>query len=155
MTTPDEIESAGVGAMRSSAAESVTRDFVDAINRRSVDDLADLMTEDHVFTDSLGNEVFGRDLMRQGWTSYLEMFPDYSITVAESFHSGSVVVLVGTALGTYCVNGRMLPENRWQMPAAWRASIRGQHVAQRQVFADNDAVRRLTGSSEGTRGPLA
>jgi hypothetical protein len=113
MTPSDAVESACRSAASPSAAAIVAHAFADAVNRRSLDDLADLMTEDHVFADSLGNEVVGRDAMRHGWSSYWSMFPDYSIRVAETLNVGSVVVLVGTAQGTYAVDGRLLPENRW------------------------------------------
>ena len=37
--------------------------FMDRINERDVDKLAELMTEDHVFIDSLGNSVRSREKM--------------------------------------------------------------------------------------------
>ena len=41
--------------------------FIDRINQRDPDKLAQLMTEDHVFIDSLGQAVRGREQMRAGW----------------------------------------------------------------------------------------
>jgi uncharacterized protein (TIGR02246 family) len=41
--------------------------FMDRINQRDPDKVAELMTEDHVFTDSLGQTVRGREAMRKGW----------------------------------------------------------------------------------------
>jgi ketosteroid isomerase-like protein len=38
--------------------------FRDRINQRDPDKLADLMTEDHVFIDSLARTVRGREAMR-------------------------------------------------------------------------------------------
>ncbi len=49
--------------------------FLDRINQRHPDRLGELMTEDHVFIDSLGNEVRGREAMRQGWRSYYALCP--------------------------------------------------------------------------------
>ena len=46
-----------------SAIETVL-DFLDRINKRDADKLAELMTEDHVFIDSVGNTVQGREKMR-------------------------------------------------------------------------------------------
>ena len=40
--------------------------FVDAINEHDVDALAALMTEDHLFTDSGGQQGRGREAMRKG-----------------------------------------------------------------------------------------
>ena len=51
--------------------------FMDRINRRDVDALVELMTEDHVFIDSLGQSVRGREKMRAGWRGYYAFCPDY------------------------------------------------------------------------------
>jgi len=48
-----------------SAIETVLA-FLDRINKRDADKLADLMTEDHIFVDSLGNTMQGREKMRVG-----------------------------------------------------------------------------------------
>jgi hypothetical protein len=109
--------------------ESVARAFVRAINRQDVDGLTALMAPDHRFVDSLGNLCEGREEMRTAWIGYFLMFPDYSITIDETYSHPSdkdlfphpskhrplaggpespgtpnaqgVVVLLGTARGTY------------------------------------------------------
>src|SRR5271165_5422468 len=104
---------------------AVAHAFVDAINHRSPEEIARLMTEDHVFIDSMGTRVAGRQQMQRGWQGYFAMVPDYSITVDETFAEGPVVAMLGTAQGTYAPGGPLKPENRWQTPAAWRAVVRG------------------------------
>ena len=121
----------------------VARAFVEAINRQSVEGLAALMTEDHVFMDGMGTRYEGRETMRVGWEGYFQMIPDYQVVVEETYIDGAVVVLLGTATGTYAVDGRLLPENRWQTPAAWRARIRGGLVAEWRVYTDNQPLRQL------------
>lgn len=64
------------GALLMSPTETVLQ-FMDCINQRDVDKLAELMTEDHVFIDSLGNSVHGREKMRAGWRGYFALCPDY------------------------------------------------------------------------------
>jgi ketosteroid isomerase-like protein/thiol-disulfide isomerase/thioredoxin len=123
--------------------ESVARAFADAISRQNTDDLAALMTEDHVFIDSLGNRVQGREAMRKAWIGYFGMVPDYTITIHETCSADGTIVMVGTAQGTLAVDGQILPENFWQTPAAWRAEIRGAQVSSWQVYADNEPIRRL------------
>jgi thiol-disulfide isomerase/thioredoxin len=113
----------------SESRESVARAFADAINRHSVDGLAALMTEDHVFIDSLGNRVEGREAVRKGWIGYVGMVPDYTIAIHETYSADRTIIMVGTAQGTLAVDGQLLPENRWQTPAAWRAEIRGGQLA--------------------------
>ena len=85
---------------------SIAHAFVNAINHQSPEEIASLMTEDHVFIDSLGMRVTGREQMKQGWQGYFSMVPDYTITVDETFADGSVVVMLGAAQGTYSSGGR-------------------------------------------------
>jgi uncharacterized protein (TIGR02246 family) len=122
---------------------AIAHAFIDAINRRSPEEIASLMTDDHVFVDSLGARVAGREQMKKGWEYYFGMVPDYTISVDESFASGPVVVMLGAAQGTYSSGGPLKPENRWQTPAAWRAVVQGQLIAEWRVYADNEPIRKL------------
>src|SRR3954453_15405514 len=83
------------------AVVDVAMEFVRAINRQDLDAMVEMMTPDHRFTDSLGNVAQGRDSMREGWTLYFQMVPDYQIIVEEKFARDSAVVLLGIAGGTY------------------------------------------------------
>ncbi|HTQ54491.1 MAG TPA: nuclear transport factor 2 family protein [Bryobacteraceae bacterium] len=114
----------------------VVRAFVDAINRRSPDEIAGLMTEDHVFIDSLGSRVTGREAMKKGWEAYFRIVPDYSITVEETFTNGAVCAMLGTAQGSFSGKG-------WQTPAAWRAVVRDSLISEWRVYADNEPIREL------------
>ena len=125
----------------------VVLSFVEKINAHEVEELCGLMAEDHVFVDSQGKVVRGRESMRQAWRGYFAWFPDYKICVTETLQEGNTVALFGSASGTYCVNGRLLPENRWEIPAAWRAVVRDGLVAQWQVYADNAPVLRIMGAN--------
>ena len=117
--------------------------FVEKINRHDVEDLAALMTEDHVFVDALGARVQGREAMRKAWIGYLRWFPDYTISCTEVLEKGDVVALFGTARGTYSVGGQLLPGNSWEVPAAWKAVVRGNLVAEWRVYVDNDPAHRI------------
>jgi uncharacterized protein (TIGR02246 family) len=129
--------------------ERVARAFVEAINHRSVEELAALMTEDHVFIDGAGSRGVGREKMKAGWEGYFHMVPDYEVVVDETFVDGNVVVMMGRAEGTYAVEGKLLEENRWQAPAAWRALIREGLVAEWRVYADNEPIRHLMAKHRG------
>lgn len=122
---------------------SIAHAFVNAINQRSPQEIASLMTADHVFIDSLGMKVIGREQMKKGWEGYFAMVPDYTITVDETFTTGSVVVMLGAAQGTFSSGGVLKPENTWQTPAAWRAVVRGSLIAEWRVYADNEPVRQI------------
>lgn len=125
-----------------SSARLTTRRFVESINSHDVDAIASLMTADHRFIDSLGTVVEGREVMRSGWRQYWLMVPDYHIETEHILTDGAHVVLLGLARGTYTADGTLSPRNVWSTPAAWRALIRDELVAEWQVYADNEPIRR-------------
>ncbi len=121
----------------------VARRFVAAINRHDPDQLADLMSVRHRFVDSLGSVVEDREAMRLGWRACFGMFPDYRIDIRGVATAAGTVVLTGVASGTFVGGRRPLSERRWSIPAAWRCRVVRGKVAEWQVFADNDPVRRI------------
>lgn len=126
------------------SAIDVALEFVGRINRRDVDLLCELMTEDHRFIDSDGTvTVSDRESMREGWRRYYDMVPDYRIDIEEKFGSGNVVVLLGVASGTYAVDGELMADNRWETPAAWKAVVRDDRVAEWRVWADLEPIRAV------------
>ena len=106
--------------------------FVDAINARAPEALAELLSPDHTFIDAQGNEIVGREEVLTGWRGYFEWFPDYQIEVVQVFENGEEFGLFGYAGGSFKGN----PERSWRLPAAWRAMVRDQRVALWQVYAD-------------------
>jgi uncharacterized protein (TIGR02246 family) len=127
----------------SASERTVAQAFVRAINRQDADALANLMTEDHRFTDALANVVEGREKMRAAWAAYFRLVPDYTIAIEETLSDGPVVVMLAVAMGTYAPNGELKPENRWKTPAALRAVIENGKVSEWTVYADNEPMRRL------------
>src|SRR6266567_9302353 len=111
--------------------------FVAAINAHDVEALVALMTDDHIFIDAFGESWQGRDTMRRAWKGYLAWFPDYKITVEETFVNHDTVVMLGKAAGTFAVDGQLPAENHWELPAAWKAVVRDGQVSHWQVYADN------------------
>jgi ketosteroid isomerase-like protein len=135
---------AGECTMENSAV-AVALEFINRINRHDVGGLAALMSEDHCFVDALGQVVDGRERMEKGWLSYFGWFPDYLIMVDEVLSNRNVVALFGTAEGTFLVNGKLLAENHWKIPAAWKAVMRGELVREWSVYADNEPVWKVMG----------
>jgi ketosteroid isomerase-like protein len=115
--------------------------FVDRINAGDVDGLLDLMTDDHRLVDSSGATLCGRPAMREAWSRYFAMVPDYRIDAGEVFGSGAVVVLLGTAGGTYSRDGSLRPEDAWSTPAAFRAHVAAGLLTEWRVYADNEPIR--------------
>jgi ketosteroid isomerase-like protein len=116
------------------SAETV-RDFVAAINSHDVQRILDLCALEHRFVDSLGAAVIGRDNLQKAWTAYLDMFPDYTVTVDCMVASEDLVFLSGWAAGSLRT-GR----GNWRIPAAWRAQVRSNLIESWQVFADSKPV---------------
>ena len=130
-----------------SPAETVLH-FLDRINQRDADKLAGLMTEDHVFIDSLGQSVQGREKMRAGWRSYYALCPDYWVSHEEIFQNGNLVAVFGSAGGTIAANGKLPPENQWRVSAAWLAVVEKGLVKEWRVYADNKQVYDILAKSK-------
>ena len=122
---------------------AIVKTFARAISTQDVHALAGLMTPDHVFVDSDGSETRGRDQMRAGWAQYFRMFPDYRIDVQETYSRGRVVVLVGTAEGTYAVAGELRTENHWCVPAVWRAVVREGAIQEWRVYVNVEPIAQI------------
>jgi ketosteroid isomerase-like protein len=132
-----------------SPAETVLN-FINCINQRDADKLAELMTEDHVFVDPLGQIVRGRERMRAGWRGYYGFCPDYWISQKEILANGNVVAVFGEAGGTVARRGELPPENKWSTPAAWLAVVENGLVKEWRVYADNKPVYDIIANSQST-----
>lgn len=121
----------------------VVHSFIDRINQGDIDSLVELMTDDHLFVDSLGHTVQGRESMRKAWHGYIDMVPDYEISVEEIIESADTVIVLGVAGGTYSRDGTLDPANRCQSPAAWKAVVRGDKVSEWRVYSDNEPIREI------------
>jgi len=114
----------------------IVRKFVDTINEGNDSRLSNLMSADHMFVDSRCTTDCGRDKMRKGWEKYFQMFPDYRIEIQNMLQDGNLVAAFGFASGTYNGKRGLVPENRIEMPAAWKAIVENGKVKFWQVYAD-------------------
>ena len=110
--------------------------FVVAINDHDTRALSALMTPDHTFVDSLGNQVHSAPSMDAGWRNYFSMCPNYWIHIDHLMAERSMVLAVGEAGGT--IDGVS-----WRAPAAWKAVVRLGKVREWRVFADNKSVYEI------------
>ena len=136
--------------VKRSAVDTVL-EFMARINQHDPDKLANYMTDDHVFIDSLGQSVSGRENMRSGWRSYFAFCPDYWVSHEEVFHNGKLVAVFGAAGGTIAADGRLPPENKWRAPVAWLASVEGGLIEQWRVYADNKPVYDILARSKANQ----
>ena len=123
----------------------VVLEFIERTNAHDVKGMCALMTNDHLFVDSLGEQIRGKEAMRRAWIEYFYLFPDFTIQCSEIFSRDNGVALFGTARGTYTVGKGPVQENTWQMPAAWRAEVRENLLVEWRIYADNEPVRKLMG----------
>jgi ketosteroid isomerase-like protein len=121
--------------------------FIRAINSGNPEAISACMAEDHVFIDSLGNRVAGRQAMTAGWRAYLGMFPDYHIRVEGLMADGNDALLWGSAEGTFHRAGAPATDGKVMLHAAWRAVIATDKIRLWQVFADNKPVYELLARS--------
>ncbi|OGC93491.1 MAG: hypothetical protein A2142_05280 [candidate division Zixibacteria bacterium RBG_16_48_11] len=124
-------------------AKEIILTFVEKINQHDPQGIVVLMTEDHIFTDSGGQTISGKVKMLSAWQRYFQVMPDYHIRVEKIFQNQDEVVLLGIARGTYAVDGKLLKENRWKIPAAWRGVVQDGLVKEWQVYADNSLVGKI------------
>jgi ketosteroid isomerase-like protein len=122
--------------------------FLERINQHNADKLAELMTDDHMFTDSLGNVVSGREKMRLGWRRYYAFCPDYWVAHEELFSDGNRVAIIGAAGGTVAADGKMPAANEWRTPAAWLAIVENGLIKEWRVYADNKPVYDIIAKSK-------
>ena len=119
-------------------AVATLQEFVRRINAHDPKAIVSLCTDDHVFIDSLGAQMSGRERLEQGWTGYFSLFPDYRIDLETTIAQNVVVIACGFASATHAIS-----KKSWRIPAAWRAIVRGGQIAKWQVYADNKPVYAL------------
>jgi ketosteroid isomerase-like protein len=115
----------------------VAMEFIKRINAGNVDSLCELMTEDHVFQDALGKRFMGRETLRSGWKMYYAQVSDYKIRVEEFFQDKNKVAVFGTASGTSKRDGKFSSDGFWEIPAAWKATVRDGLIAEWCVYAES------------------
>jgi len=115
-------------------------DFVDAINHADIDKMIELMADDHVFVDSRDNKSTGKELLKQAWMFYFDLFPDYNIEITGMLQKKSLLCMYGYASGTYKNLKNADNSNYWRIPAAWTAVIKNNRIKYWQVYADNGVV---------------
>ena len=122
----------------------VVFDFIESINGANIEKICNLMSNDHVFIDSQGNEMIGIENMKKAWIGYFELFPDYKIEIMDTIQNDSIIVMLGYASGTYNLKNKKKDlNNHWRIPAAWKAMVVNEKIKLWQVYADNSIVLEI------------
>jgi hypothetical protein len=122
-------------------SDRVALRFVNEINRHDPTTLFELMAPAFRYVDGTGQEVRGRERMRDRWAALFRRCPDYRIVIRDHLVLGSVVALFGTTSGTAPGMGEPAARNRWTVPSAWRAVVREGRVEEWQSYADPASLR--------------
>jgi SnoaL-like protein len=126
----------------------VVVEFIKRINTGDPDEIAELLTDDHIFQDALGKRFIGKENLRQSWKRYFAQIADYKIHGEDFFVENNVVAIFGTASGTSKINGQFTPAGFWEIPAAWKGVIRDGLIAQWCVYAESSLANRPPGKKD-------
>ena len=127
-------------------ARATARGFVERINAQDVSALERLMTDDHTFIDASGRAITGRETMIAEWREFFRRFPGYRITCETVIDGGDVIAMFGVASGGSRSGPASLQE-RWEVPAAWRAVVRAGRVSEWRVYGDTTWAAAVTAPS--------
>lgn len=122
--------------MKATHAESVVARFNDAIDRRDLDGLGRLMTEDHTLITGTDEPVSGREACLRAWERFFELLPDYRNVVQEVRSQGVFVRIRGRSICS---------DERLNGPALWTAVVEGRRIREWHVHEDTPENRRELG----------
>ena len=119
----------------------VAAGFNDGINRKDVEGLAKLMSDDHRFVDSEANTVAGKRACLDAWRGFFDSFPDYRNIFTSLTAKDDVVTIVGYS---ECAEPSLAG------PALWTATIQDERVTEWRVYTDTPEIRARLGVSDTT-----
>jgi ketosteroid isomerase-like protein len=110
--------------------------FNNAINRRDLDGLAALMSDDHQFIDAENASLNGKSACLQAWQGFFEQFPDYRNTFTSMSAADGLVSILGYSK---CSTPEL------EGPALWQAVVVEERVTLWRVFHDTPQTRAALG----------
>ena len=121
----------------------IVKSFIKAINDHNVDEIYNLMSDDHIFIDTYGDKFVGRKGMKEGWQNYYKMFPDYKVEILDIVENDSIIGLFGYASGTYKNIIDESNSNFWKTPASWKAIVENDKIKYWQVYCDYTRLQEI------------
>ncbi len=122
---------------------SIVKEYIRRINEHDIAGLLEMTDDNASFIDSMGINTNGKLEMSKAWEVLLTFFPDYTVIAKDIISKNGMVAVFGTAKGTLAADGRILAENKFEIPASWTATIENGKIARWRVYADNQPVRKL------------
>jgi ketosteroid isomerase-like protein len=118
-------------------------DIVERFNRciseNDVDGISRLITDDHVFTDSAGGSVSGRQAVLAAWNGFFASFPDYRNEFGRHTGHGDSIAISDRS---FCSDPRL------DGPALWRAILVNGKLSVWEVHDDTPQNRMALGLQE-------
>ena len=123
-------------------ALDVAARFVDAINRRDLDALSALMSDDHTLTVFGEEPLVGKGANTEAWRGYFDSFPAYVIFPHDVAEQEGVVAIVGHTTGSHLG----LPDDEESaITLIWLATVAGELVTGWALREDTPENRQTHG----------
>jgi ketosteroid isomerase-like protein len=114
-------------------AIAAVQEFIGCINRRDVDGLGALMTEDHTLKVLDEAPLVGRVQNIDAWRGYVVAFPDYLIFPHRLAQQDSQVAVLGHTSGSHLGLPEALEE---QLTIIWIAQVKDGRLSRWQIVED-------------------
>ncbi len=114
--------------------------FIDRINAHDVNGIINSLSPDYEFVNSSGDHFHGSSFMRDEWTAQFKKHPDFKIRIGRVVADNEAVAIFGYSEGTYAPDGKLTPENRWSVPAAFLLMSRDAKITYFESFSDASMV---------------
>jgi len=111
----------------------IVEKFNDCINNQNIEELSDLMSEDHVFIDRDGKSYGPKSFMVDGWKGFFNMFPEYKNTFEKFITIENQVYVLGFAYWS---------KDEPYDPVIWRARIEQNRIKEWQIYVDTPENRK-------------
>jgi ketosteroid isomerase-like protein len=122
---------------RTDAAEVVAR-FVECINRRDVEGLGRLMTDDHTLQVFDEPPLVGREANLEAWGGYAASFPEYVIHAHAFAHADGCVAVVGHTTGSHL---GLTDEDERALTIIWVATVAHGRLSRWRLLDDTPEHR--------------
>lgn len=126
--------------MTSADPRDVVAEFNNAISRRDLPRLGELMTEDHRLITGTGDPVKGKEACLSAWRKFFKLLPDYRNVFQRVWSVGGVVRMRGRSVCT---------DQRLNGPAIWKAVVQGTRISEWHVDEDTPEGRQRLGHDVG------
>jgi len=116
--------------------------FVDRIDRGELDDLVELMSDDHTLVVLDGPPLVGRGANRDAWDADLTAFPGDVIHPRCLTVDGGSVAVLGATTGSHLA----LPDDEeMRLTVIWLAEVSGGRVSTWRIVDDTPELRAQVG----------